>query len=106
MQYIVHMERNDIFDWQLSVTRNERRVAMTFYNGHHNGIKEADSISNPGDTESWYTDDKERAEILADEIARLNPGRKVNIYSLQSVTTCLPGKPSRAQWSEKGLLPA
>lgn len=104
--HLVHLEREDICQWQIEVgPRRGRTLVNAFTNFRELDIPRLEAMRNPGDMDCWYVEGLEAAELLADEIAQKNPGRNVLIYTLQSVTLAAAAAPSRAAYTEKGLVP-
>lgn len=106
-RYIIHLVREKITSWNVAVEFQDREVTITYRTSNSQlKIPYIDEYTNPGEMDVWYCDELQHAELLAEQISRHNPGRNVNIYLLQSVTKCNPTKPTRAKFTEKGLVPS
>lgn len=107
---IVHLERHNIVQHPLNVTHMGRGVSLNYETGESNTDTsewhEWQSSNNYGNADVWYTNDMTYAELLAQKIAEQNPGRRVMIYSLNSVFQAPTSKPVKSVCTEKGLVPA
>lgn len=107
---LVHLERQNISQHLLNVTHMGRGVSLNYETGESNtdtsDYTEWQNSHNYGNADVWYTTDMTYAELLAQKIAEQNPGRRVMIYSLNSVFQAPASKPVKSVYTEKGLVPA
>lgn len=106
--FVVHLLPKSLVGYNLSIPYMGRNVTLTYRVDQSSknlpNIHDVD-LSNYGDR-MWYCEAQEHANILAEEIANQNPGRMVQIYTLQTVMQCPPGKVVKSKFTEKGLVPA
>lgn len=101
-KYMVHIEREGLMDWRVRLTGLGNQIAFNTSN-----IKVESNIDNVrlSGMETWYCDDPTVAEELAKKIAVECPGRKVNVYTLNSVTVSTASPAVTSEFNEKGLVP-
>lgn len=105
MEWVVHVERQQLREVALAVYIEGRPANQIYYQVRH-GIKiEAHPDESPGKMETWYARDEESARQLALSIATENPGRAIYVAKVMSVTQCAAMPPTVSKYTDKGLIP-
>ena len=104
--HMVHVERKDLQDWNISITLpGVRRQMLTYFNSYTAKVNGNLEEHGHEDMETWYCRDEASANVLAQHLAIECPGRNINVYALKSVARTAPTAPVLTPYNEKGLVP-
>lgn len=105
-EWIVHVERENIRDWEVNVTlpgQRQRRYICS--NSTTIDVEDDLDYEAPEKAETWYCADELVAKALALKISTRAPGRNVNVYKLAHVARSQVVNPTITPYNEKGLIP-
>ncbi len=108
--FIVHVERVDLQPWDVLVNQpGQRNSLVRVANSYNVNVKaNMDNYehSNCAKFETWYCDTRQKADALANKLARELPGRNILVLELKTVTQTMATEPVVSNYSERGLVPA
>lgn len=105
-EWIVHVERKNIREWEVNVgLPGQRGRSYIYWNSTETKVDRDVDWNTPATAETWYCGDEATAKALALKMSLEVPGSNVNVYHLAHVARSQVVNPTIVPYSDKGLLP-